>query len=114
MSDPWQYAISSDEHINAYRKRYGLEPYPEADMKLKPGEYYWIKREEPDGPPFWEPARFLYAVDGAGTHGADENGLCYYWELIRKGYPVRQVTTPGASNRWTIGEVLRKPPSAST
>ena len=74
---------------------------------LKSGSYYWIKRCEPDGAPEWEPARFIQSK--VESYGADPTGRCYYWSLIGNAKYVRQVTTPGASNRWTIGPELTEP-----
>jgi hypothetical protein len=50
--------------------------------------YYWIRRNEPDGPPEWEVARF----DGSA------------WWTTGSGYSKGPTRDPNASNAWKIGE----------
>ena len=64
----------------------------------EPG-YYWIKRSLPDGPPEWEIAQYVLNDD-----------LGPRWYVAGSSTPQREITTPGASNRWVVGErILDKP-----
>lgn len=62
--------------------------FTQEDQKtLEPG-YYWIRRCEPDGPPFWEVGRFT------GTE----------WLLTGYQGAYQPTVHPQASNAWTIGD----------
>lgn len=71
-------------------------PFARADQEsLDPG-YYWIRRNEPDGPPEWEVARFTGEA----------------WYTTGNNFPKQPTRDPNASNAWKIGpRVEYEPPS---
>ena len=79
---------------------------------MEPG-LYWIKRNEPDGPAAWEPARYLFARmetwDYWNGRHLSEPVEYHYWQLLGHGQVQRQVETPGASNAWIIGPRIEAP-----
>lgn len=89
------------------------------DEKLRPEGYYWIKRNEPDGPSVWEPAKFRhshYVPDGPVEVHPDGlrsqkmkpgGGPCWY--VIGSGYPEIPPKNPNASNAWKFGPAIEAP-----
>jgi hypothetical protein len=69
-----------------------------AAAAARPSGYYWIRRVEPDGPPFWEVARFD-APAGARPAG---------WYLTGHDRMFFEVAKP-FSNAWTIGPRVEEP-----
>lgn len=81
-------------------------------MKLERFAYYWVRLNEPDGSS-WEVAQFIetkmeswdYWNNRPGVDAQPQN----YWSMCGKAGLKRQVTTPGASNRWEIGPRVLPP-----
>ncbi len=95
----------------------GIRPRAVAMVSLRPEGYYWIKRNEPDGPSEWEVARFAHHhykyVDrkpmpkpGTGIPLQDkiDQGPC--WWVTGSRYPQYEPQNPKASNAYAIRQYL--------
>jgi hypothetical protein len=67
--------------------------FTRADQENLRDGYYWIKRCEPDGPPYWEVARF-------------SNDL---WQIAGSPYSVLPTIYVNASNAWQLGPRVEEP-----
>lgn len=65
---------------------------------LEPG-FYWIKRCEPDGPPYWEVAKFV------------RSGHYEHWYTAGSPFIKSPTHNSTASNAWRIGPRLEPPTS---
>lgn len=104
----------STDNGAAFEQHYGeawhltaLELRAARDAELRPEGFYWIKRNEPDGSPIWEPAQFVHRHFLPGGPPVPEGGPCWY--VIGTSSPQREIVTPGASNRWQIGDRIQPP-----
>lgn len=86
-------------------------------MTLRPEGYYWIKRNEPDGPSIWEVARFVHhhykyvgkkplPVPGRGVALQDRIDQGPTWYVTGSPYPKYEPENSKASNAYAIGEYL--------
>lgn len=83
-----------------------------AAEQLRSEGYYWIRRNEPDGPPFWEVARFAHhnfkyedrqsPKRGEPLQDKIDQGPC--WWVCGSPYPKHETKNPLASNAWKIIE----------
>jgi hypothetical protein len=69
--------------------------------------YYWIKRNEPDGPPEWEIARFV--AKPWQWEGHERPG----WYVTGSSSRHSEVAHP-FSNAWEINETMLAPPDPTS
>lgn len=92
--------------------------------ELRPEGYYWIKRNEPDGPSVWEVARFVHhhysyrdkipmPKPGRGIPLQDKIDEGPRWFVTGSQYAQYEPQNPKASNAYVVGPYLGTEPSVA-